>query len=688
MGADASIAMSVKDNLSAAMVSMKNSMTAFRTDAKALQEELDKLSATRVQIKMDLTGAKREAQQAQKAFQELGDSATEAERQAAKATWQKAEENLENIRQQYDLVSRQVRQTTRDFENASSAMSRADNRATASGRSGLLATMGKAGLYSMVGDAAGQWANALVGSALGGDAGSLFSSALSGAGSGAAIGSMVGGPGLGTAVGAVLGGTVGLISGASQTYQAQDDAFKAYYSGVYDAQSQAVQENATSGSSTAAQRQLDAIAFNKLITGGDGGDAFLSDLASMAAKTPFEYSDLTSMSRNLAIGFGDDPDRILTLMRGIGNAGATVNASSSDMAWMATALSRMQSTDLAQLGEINMFQDRGIDVIGMLASYYGKSEGDIRSMISGGDIGGREAVAIIQDGLSMYEGAMDTMSKTFSGLSSTLSDTMTEIYNAGGEGYNTSRSEAMAMEIEAYGGSLGEALKEAYTAIGAGQAALENLGEAYTRDALSAVLEGGELTQNWDTSAAEQLRSLQEQYQTAIDEYNAGDDEAGVKIDDIIAAAEGLAQEQYEASDLYQKNLDAESDSLTALRENTAALGAATAAYSTAQERTKGSAAASEITYTPGDISYNADLDPTLHRNAFGLNRVPYNDYPTLLHQDERVLTAREAREQDRSRRPIQVTVTGNSFGSNVTAEEIAEKIAAALERKLAAGVM
>ena len=227
-------------------------------------------------------------------------------------------------------MGRQVRQTTRDFDNASGAISRANNRTAVSGASDLLTSLGKAGLLSMAGDAAGQWANTLVGSAFGSDVGSLFGSALSGAGSGAAIGTMIGGPGIGTLVGGLLGGGVGLRSGASQVYEAQDDAFKAYYSGVYDGQSQAVQEGAMSGSGTAAQRELDAIAFNKLITGGEGGSAFLEDLAAMAAKTPFEYSDLTGMSRNLAIGFGDDPQRILDLMKGIGNAGATVGASAAD----------------------------------------------------------------------------------------------------------------------------------------------------------------------------------------------------------------------------------------------------------------------------------------------------------------------------------------------------------------------
>ena len=692
MSTDASIAMSVKDNLSAAVVTMKNSMTTFRTDVKELQGELDRLSATRVQMKMDLTGAKREAQQAQRAFQALGDSATEAERQAARADWQQAEENLENIRQQYELVSRQVRQTTRDFESASGAISRADNRTAASSGGGLLSTLGKAGLYSMVGEAAGQWAGTLVSSSFGSEAGSLFGSALSGVGSGAAIGSMI--PGVGTAVGAALGGVVGLVSGASEAYSSRDEAFKNYYAGVYDTQTQTVSENAASGSATASQRQLDAIAFNRLL-GEEAGGQFLSDLRRTAADTPMEYEDLTAISRSLATGFGDTPERMLELIEDIGDAGSAVGVTASDMDYMAQAMSRMQSSGKATLEYLNIFQDRGVDVIGMLSEAMGKTQGEIYDMISGGKISGQTAVDIIQQGMeARYGGAMETMAQTFSGLTSTLSDTMAEIYNAGGEGYNASRSEAIAMEIEAYGGSLGEALKEAYTAIGAGQAALENLGEAYTRDALSAVLEGGALTQDWDASAIAQLQEQRAKYQEAMAAYNAGDETAGVVIDDIIATAEGLAQEQYEASELYKQNLDAEAESLTALRENTAALGAATAAYGAAQERTRGMGTFSEEsggvptgTHTTSRSSLLEDLSHVTP-HAAGLVRVPYDGYPAILHRDERVLTAREAREQDRAARPIQVTITGNSFGSDVSAEDIAQKLAEALERKLAAGVV
>lgn len=690
MGIDASIAMSVQDNLSAAVVTMKNSMTAFRNDVKELEKELYFLNNSKTNIRVDMDAAMVQLKNAKKAFRELGDEATEAERKAAEADWRQAEQNLENIRQQYDMVSRQVRQTTRDFEAASGMASRMENRA-GTGSTGVLAALGKAGILNMAGDAAGQWANTLVSSSFGSEVGGLFGGALGGAVQGAAMGSLAG-P-IGTAVGAAVGGGIGLLTGGAQAFEARDDAFKSYYGGVFDTQYQAVQENQASGSQTAAQRQLDAIAFNRLL--GDGvGTQYLQDLQRMAANTPMQYGDLTTMSRTLATGFGSDPSRMLSLMTGIGNAGSAVGTDAAGMAAMSQAMSRMQSSDKASLEYLNAFQERGIDVIGMLGEALGENQGQIYDMISKGDISGTQAVSIIEEGLGRFAGAMDEMSKTFEGRSSTLSDTMDEIYNAGGASYNQSRSEAMAQEIEAYGGALGDAMKEAYEAIGAGKAAMENLGEAYTRDALSAVLEGAPLTQEWDASTAKQLESLSEEYQAAMADYKAGNEEAGVKIDDIIASAEGLAQQQYEASDLYRSDLDARADSLEALRENTSAVRAAAAAYGLSQERTKGMGTGvsgnPNVEYKSWMDPNSSDYDPAraFTGNAFGLDRVPKNGL-YYLHEDERVSTAREAREQDKGRRSnLQITITGNSFGVGVSAEEIAQRLADQIEMHLAAGAL
>lgn len=680
MPTDASIAMSVQDNLSAAIVGMKSSVTNFRSDIKSLQGELDRLNATRVQMRMDLTGAKREAQQAKKAFEELGDSATEAERQAAEADWKKAEENLENIRQQYDLVSRQVRQTTRDMEAATGAISKADNRAGSAG--GVLSALGQAGASSMLGDVVSQWAGTLVGSAFGSDVGSLFSSALGGAGSGAAIGSMIA-PGVGTAIGAALGGLVGLVGGGAQIYEQQDDAFKEYYQQLYEQGQQQEQESLTSGSATASQRELDEIAFNRLLGQGTGSK-YLSDLRVMAAATPMEYSDLTNMSRALATGFGDSPERMLDLMAAIGDAGSAVGVTAEDMTMMAQAMSRMQGSGKASLEYLNILQERGVNVIGMLAEAYGKSQGEIYDMISKGKIKGQDAVDIIQSGMeSMYGGAMEVMSQTFSGLTSTLEDAMTEIDAARGNGYNETRASGLQQEIDAYGGLLGEAVSNLNTIAGQNQAYLDNLSDQYTREALSAVLLGQETTPGlFDDKTVAELREMRGDFIKASADYENGSQEAGLKMDNQRMAAEALATTAYESSEAYQLVHDSELDLIGAIRENTAALNGWRNNYDTQQEFSKGQGTSTQDALPGGTWGW-------WRKNAYGLNRVPYNDFPALLHEGERVLTAQQAREADsKPGRSISITITGNQFGAGVSAEEVAQRLADQIELKFAAGVL
>lgn len=671
MPLDASIAMSVQDNLSAAIVSMRNSMTAYRADVVELQKELYSLSNTKASLRVDMNAAQIQLKKTRQAYKDLGDEATEAERKAAEADWRQAEENLDNIRQQYELFSKQVKQTTRDIETASGAISRMENRAGGPGSTGIFSALGKAGIMNMVGDAAGQWANAMVGSTLGSSAGSLFSSALGSAIQGASMGSLAG-P-IGTAVGAAIGGVSGLLSGGSQVFQERDEAFKSYVQESTQNQLEEMASDIASGSATASQRELDLIAFNKLLGDGVGGE-YLNDLRTMASATPMEYSDLTTMSRALATGFGDSPDRMLALMTGIGNAGSAVGVDAGGMATMSQALSRMQSSDKASLEYLNMFQERGIDVIGMLASSLGVSQGQVYEMISDGDISGRKAVDIIQQGLEQYAGAMDEMSKTFSGLESTLADAQTEMDNAYGEGYNETRKQGLQEEIDYLSGESGALIQEANRALGAWQAELENSKEQYIRDAMDEVLNSDE-------------------YKTAM---AAGTDEGYAEAGRMLMEAKVRGMNEYNSSEGAQLMVSYEMSMAEAIRDDTATNDAYwDAGYRKGQEYSKGFFAA-RSGQNP-NVEYKSWMDPdspdydftryfTGTGDAFGLDRVPRNGL-YYLHQDERVQTAQEAR-SDRNVRPIQITITGNNFGAGATAEEIAQRLADSIELKLAAGVL
>ena len=678
---DASIAFSVTDNLSQSVVGMKNSINSFRGDITQLQQKLDALDNTRFRLKnFDLKQAKNELERTKRAFEELGDAASDADRAAALADFERATQNYENVRRQLDLTSKAARQAEKDIQDVSGAFSRMDNRANRSGGASVLEGLGKAGLGQMAGDAALEVANTLIGSAFGNEAGSIISSGLSGAISGAAIGSII--PGIGTAIGAAVGGAIGLAQGGTQAFESRDEAFKSYYQQLYEQSQSAAEESLSSGSSTAAQRELDAIAFNRLL-GAGVGDRYLSDLRVMAAETPMEYADLTAMSRALATGFGDSPERMLSLMEAIGDAGSAVGVTASDMTEMARAMSRMNSSGKATLEFLNIFQDRGVDVIGMLGEAMGKTQGEIYEMISKSEINGQDAADIIQRGMeSAYGGAMQTMAETFSGLTSTLSDAMTEIDNARGEGYNTVRSSGLQAEIDAYGGLLGSAVENLNRIAGENEAYMENLSDRYMREALSAVLLG-EGTTLYNPQQQLELEDMRASFVQASADYENGSQEAGLKMDSLRQQAEALATAAYESSSQYQDMHQAELDQIAATRDLTAAFTAWTNEYRTQQAQSVGLGGSkmvagdlSEMDKAVGGLNSAAGWYAAQKQHAYGLGRVPYDNYAALLHEGERVLTAREAREADRGGGAVTVNIGGSwQVRSDSDVDAIAEAI-------------
>lgn len=675
MAEEVGIVMSLYDRVSPTLKAIAGNSQAFDKTLDDLEESIrsyDKAQDSMVKKYADLKKAMAETDNqvkaAQKSYKKLNDEASKKaldeaiDRQTElRRALAETETNLKANSKAYDDLYEQARKAARGIGETEAAASRAENRA---GGASMLSVLGKAGLASMVGDSISQAAGYILESSVGQPTATAVSSVLSGIASGAAMGAVTGNP-VGIAIGAAAGGLSGVLNAATTVGGAKDDAFKSYVQDAAEGQISERDSAISSGSSVAAQRELDAIAFNKLL--GEGiGDQYLKDLRAMAAETPMEYADLTSMSRALATGFGSDPRRMLALMEGIGNAGSAVGVSASDMSVMAQALSRMQSSDKASLEYLNMFQERGVDVIGMLAGSLGVSQGEVYDMISKGSISGTQAVSIIQQGLEQYAGAMDEMSKTFSGLSSTLADAETEMDAAYGEGYNAERAKGLQAQTEWLSGVSGEAQQEANKAIGAWQASLENQKEQYIRDAVDAAMESDEYQQAKAVGdAAEMGRIIMEAKVQGMDEYNASEG-AQLALESEKALIAGIREDASLKTDYWD------------------------AGYEMGQEYSKGLEAGRADALKSSGFSYAAVVGSSMNvragsgikgRYAYGLDRVPYDNYAALLHEGERVLTAREAREQDRSgTRPVQVNITGSW---SVRTDEDVDAIATAILRKV-----
>mgnify|MGYP000886572458 CR=1 FL=1 len=712
---EASILVTLRDQYSPGVQTMRSANSGFgksleetRQKAQAYETRLAALVKQQGQLQVELVDAKKALKEAETAYKATGDAADADALASAKEKY----EALNTVIKETAQASKDTQNALRELEGQNSRMSRQ------SGGSSMLSALGQAGILAMAGNTAGQWANTLVGSAFGGNAGSLFSSALSGAASGAALGSLTG-P-IGTAVGAAIGGAIGLATGGNQIYEARDEAFRSYYTGLYDTAGQATADSLAAGSSTAAQRELDAIAFNRLL-GEGAGDQYLEDLRALAAETPMEYSDLTSMSRALATGFGDDIPRMLELMTAIGDAGSAVGVSAADMTSMAQAMSRMNSSGKAALEYLNIFQDRGMDVIGMLAEAMGKTQGEIYDMISKSEISGQDAVDIIQSGLEdAYAGSMEIMAQTYPGLTSTLNDTMAEIENAMGEAYNKKASKGLQADIDAYGGALGEALSQANSIIGEGRAIAENLDRQYSREALSALTMGTSTTVYGEDQAA-RLKEMHSQYTSLVEQYQSATEEdkavIASQIEALTEEAQAMADSAYDASEMSQSLHDVNLDLIAAIRENTAALGSTAwgQAYDLQQEQSKGLTAETE----PGTLGLTGGSNPQrsapaeetgeelsyvwvgnpqrggykLYSDgtkgyATGLARVPYDNFPALLHEGERVLTAAEARGYNQGGSGgFTIVMNGTTIREDADIDRVAQALLEKLRQAQMAGV-
>lgn len=223
-------------------------------------------------------------------------------------------------------------------------------------------------------------------------------------------------------------------------------------------------------------------------------------------------------------------------------------------------------------------------------------------------------------------------------------------------------------------------------------------------------MEGVLLGKSSDLFTGEQgkeLKDLGDRYQKASQEYANGNKDAVIEMGYLKEQAEALAQAAYDNSEWASKELTAQEENTAAIRELTGHLSEGILLrYQVEQEGTKGFGAVSTPKGEPVDLAYESGFktkrggdvhaDTEIYTispsgsHASGLQRVPRDDYLALLHEGERVLTAREVREADAGGGAGGVKGLVVNFTGDITVREegdldriaqgLADKITLALE--------
>lgn len=692
MATEIGIVMSLYDKVSPNLKAIAGNSKAFDKTLDELEKSLsvyDKSQATLItrsaELKKSMADSSVKVKDARKAYKDLNDEVQKKALSDAVDEQTRIQQELKEtetaIRSNNDAYKSLYKTAKQTAEGIRAEENRADS---AAGTTGLMDRLKDAGLYKMLGDSVSQLAEVGIESMIGQPTASFVSSIISGVASGAAMGSIAGSP----AIGAAVGGISGLAAGGAQVVGAQDDAFKSYYTGLYDTVSQDSAAAQSNGSSIAGGRESTRLAFNQLMGGTEEAEAYLRDVQKLAVDTNYTYDEITGYTKKLLNSF--EPDDVLDLLTELSDATAGLSLSSSDVDMFISGLNRMKTIGKATREYLNYFDERGLDTSSALSSYLGVDKSAVADLVSDGKISGQQAVEAIRAYIgTSYGGLSEALAGTFDAMTDNLKDTMDNIDAARGGAYNDKAKEGLGEDLEAYGGALGDAVSSMNTIIGEGSAIADNLSRRYDREAMSALTLGSETTV-YSEDQAERLKEMHGEYTSLVEQYqDASESDKAViagQIDALKEEAQSMADSGYDASDMAQSLRDVNLDLIAAIRENTAAQGekAYLGDYQEQKAKSVGMFAGGEKkVWTWGDgLGYDpqeaAGTDGSSH--AYGLERVPYDGYAAVLHQGERVLTAREAREEGRGN-TAGILITGNEF--QIRQQSDLDDVAEQLYRKI-----
>lgn len=608
--------------------------------------------------------------------------------------------NYEKVKGNLSAVTKEIRNTEKAFNDLGNAQRKLDNKFSGNGQNNNvnmdLADFVGNQLIGGMKKVAMQGIQYYIGSAYGNATGNILNNMLSGGLSGWAAGSVI--PGVGNVTGAVIGAGVGAMTGVLQNEQSKDNLFKSYVSDRVSNINQMYEENIQAGSKIAGQREIDKIAFTTLL----GGDPtkFLGDILNFANTTPFLYDDLTGMSKTL-LTYDYTEKELMPTLKAIGNAGATLGKSSVEMNQIATVLGRMNlGGDLSTI-QVKMLQNYGIKAYEALGKAWGMSTDQARDKVSGGGVDAKEAAQIIVDYMAKnFDGAMEKMSQTFNGLSSTVEGLKQQRQNAYGEAYNEGKKADLSNQIR-FENQYGDQEDEASKIIANSKAKAEKIKNNVIRNHVIDMMESEKYKKAVAENNGVQIKILRDKAEQEGEQdfysspygqkVQASQIELIDGVRDTAAENRAVLENQYKIQQEMSKGIMSTANNtaeLVAMGNNISikvdrdgsVVGTRESTQNYELKRDRDGAEVSKSTgTTSGPSVYNPFVKKKFISHAVGINYVPYNGYNAVLHEGERVLTARENRNYKDTGNGV--VISGNNF--TVREEADIDKIARALLEKI-----
>lgn len=255
------------------------------------------------------------------------------------------------------------------------------------------------------------------------------------------------------------------------------------------------------------------IAFETMLHSGEKAKAMITDLAKLAASTPFDMKGVVSGAKQL-LAYGFAADQITDTMRRLGDISAGLGLNLQDLTWLygtTMVQGRLFTRDLMQ------FTGRGIPMTEALAKQFGVTKDKVSELVTAGKIGFPEvekAIKSMTDEGGQFGGLMEKQSHSITGQISNIQDTIEIAINDLGtqtEGLMNDALDITSKVIDLWK-EIGEVILAAASAIGLYKAmavsiasfntATANVGYAAELSALDALLPKKEEAKKTDLEEA------------------------------------------------------------------------------------------------------------------------------------------------------------------------------------------
>nr|DAJ56863.1 MAG TPA: tail tape measure protein [Caudoviricetes sp.] len=194
------------------------------------------------------------------------------------------------------------------------------------------------------------------------------------------------------------------------------------------------------------------ISFGTMLKSKEKANALMAQMADLAAKTPFGLEEVSEGAKRL-LAFQVPAEEVTETLRRMGDVAAGLGV---PMGQLIHVYGQVKAQGKLMTNDLYQFMNAGIPIIAELSKVVGKSETEIKDMVSAGKIGFPEVQAVIKNMTNeggLFFNLMAEQSKSLGGQISNLGDSFDQMLNDIGkasEGYISGAIQGVTFLVENY----------------------------------------------------------------------------------------------------------------------------------------------------------------------------------------------------------------------------------------------